>query len=343
MKTDYIIQADADLRSALAALNRLSGGPMTLFVCDSDGKITGSLTDGDIRRAIIAGASLDSPAGGIAHHAFLALTPLSDRFEVFAEARKRRISLLPSLDADGRLVEVVDLAKTKAALPIEAVLMAGGKGERLRPLTLDCPKPLLKVGDKAIIDYNVEELISVGASHIYVTVNYLKERIIDHFNASPYASRVTCIAEPTRLGTIGSLSLVPPLTQPTLLLMNSDLLTTLDYEALYLHHIHSGDDLTMAVIPYTVSVPFSIVRSEDDRVVGLTEKPTFNYFAGAGVYMMRSELVKRIARNEYLDAPDFILKLIEDGFKVGQFPIVGRWIDIGSPDDYRYACEIMRP
>ncbi len=342
MKTDHIIPADADLRSALTALNRLSGGPMTLFVCDTDAKIIGSLTDGDIRRAIITGASLESTAGDIAHRAFLALSPGSDRFEVFAQARKLHISLLPSLDEEGHLVEVVDLAHTKAALPIEAVLMAGGKGERLRPLTLDCPKPLLKVGDKAIIDYNVDELISVGADHIYITVNYLKEQIIDHFKNSPQASRVTCVAEPVRLGTIGSLSLVPPLTQPTLLLMNSDLLTNLDYESMYLHHTRSGDDLTMAVVPYTVSVPFSIIRSQDNRVVGLTEKPTFNYFAGAGVYMMRSELVKRIPRNEYLDAPDFILKLIEDGFKVGQFPIVGRWIDIGSPDDYRYACEIMR-
>lgn len=341
MKNKHSVSSRSTLREALAALNVLSGGAMTLFVVDPSGAVVGSVTDGDIRRALVAGASLSEPVEVAAHRGFLALRPGDDKFSVFAEARRRGVRLLPVLDADDCLQDVVDLQLTKTSLPIEAVLMAGGKGERLRPLTLDCPKPLLKVGRKVIIDYNVDELLSVGASHIYVTVNYLKEQLISHFDNPRFAGKVSCVPEPQRMGTIGSLSLLPPLTQPTLLVMNSDLLTTLDFEALYLHHRSSGNDLTMAVVPYTVSVPFSIVRSEGDRVVGLTEKPTFNYFAGAGVYIMRSELVSRIKPDEYLDAPDFILKLIADGFKVGQFPIVGRWIDIGSPDDYRYACEIM--
>lgn len=342
MKSKYLIPHTSTLRDALAALNELSGGAMTLFACTETGVVTGSLTDGDIRRALVAGATLETPVSKVAHASFMALGKGNDEFEVFATARQKGIRLLPRLDGEGRIAEVVDLHETKTALPIEAVLMAGGKGERLRPLTLECPKPLLKVGSKAIIDYNVDELLSVGASHIYVTVNYLKEQIIDHFENPRFGGRVTCVAEPRRLGTMGSLALLPTPEKPEILVMNSDLLTDLDYEALYLHHKQSGNDLTMAVVPYTVSVPFSIVMSEGDKVVGLTEKPTFNYFAGAGVYMMKSELVSRINSGEYLDAPDFVLKLIEDGYRVGQFPIVGRWIDIGSPDDYRYACEIMR-
>lgn len=342
MKNKHTIQATAPVREALRRLNELSGGLMVLFAVDGGGKVVGSLTDGDIRRALISGRGLEDKVGDVANKGFLALRPADDRFEIFARARTRALKLLPQLDEEERLEGVVDLTRTKGALPIEAVLMAGGKGERLRPLTLECPKPLLMVGPKAIIDYNVEELLSVGADKIYVTVNYLKEQLIRHFGDSRFEGKVVCVEEPRALGTIGSLALLPELKQPYLVLMNSDILTTLDFEALYRSHRESGADLTMGVVPYTVSIPFSIIRQKEGWVTGLTEKPTFNYFAGAGVYLMDSRLADRIRPDEYMDAPDFVESLIADGLKVGYYQIEGRWIDIGSPDDYRYACEIMR-
>lgn len=323
-------------------MNSLPGGSMVLFAVDEDGRVVGSLTDGDIRRALIAGTSLEEECSKVANRGFLALRPGDNRFEIFATARKRALKLLPELNSDGILAGVVDLAKTKGDLPLEAVLMAGGKGERLRPLTLDCPKPLLKVGGKAIIDYNVEELLSVGAKKIYVTVNYLKEQVIRHFANPRFDHKVVCVEEPRPLGTIGSLSLLPPAGQPYILLMNSDLLTDIDFESMYRHHRQSDADLTMGVVPYTVSIPFSIIRQKEGWVEEITEKPTFNHFAGAGVYLMNSELAALIPRGEYLDAPDFVSRLIAEGKKVGYFQVEGRWIDIGSPDDYRYACEIMR-
>ena len=337
----HLIESIATVRDALRALNALPGGLMTLFVAD-EGRVIGTLTDGDIRRALIAGASLDTPAANIAFRRFLALRPQDSRFELFAEARSKGIRLLPCLDAEGRLTEIIDLSLTRAALPIEAVLMAGGKGERLRPLTNNCPKPLLKVGEKAIIDYNVEELLRCGTRRVFVTVNYLKEQIIEHFASEDMREKIVCVEEPRRMGTIGSLSLIAEqLEEETLLLMNSDLLTSLDFEALYRHHLDSGADLTMGAVPYTVSVPFSILKTEGEKVVGVTEKPTFNYFAGAGVYMMRTGLARKIPKGEYLDAPDFVASLIEEGRRVSFFPIEGTWIDIGSPDDYRYANEIL--
>lgn len=338
----HVIPASASIRETLVALNRLSGDSMTLFAVDSDGRLTGTVTDGDIRRALIAGHSTDETAGDIAFRRFAALeadaTP-QERYVAVAKARERRLNLLPVL-SDGVLVDVVDLRTLKAAVPIDAVLMAGGRGERLRPLTLDTPKPLLKVGDKPIIDYNVESLLRHGAENVYVTVNYLKEQIKEHFDAPEWNGKVRCVEEPCRLGTIGSVALIDSFSREQVVVMNSDLLTNIDFERLWRHHVESGAALTLSTVPYTVSVPFAILRTDGDRVTGLEEKPTFNHFANAGIYMIERSVLERIPKGEYLDAPDFVEQLIADGLKVSHFPIEGTWIDIGSPDDFRYACEV---
>lgn len=317
---------------------------MTLFVLDEEGRLLGSLTDGDLRRAVIAGVALDDKVGGVCHRDCLRILPGDSRYCSIGQARERRISLLPVVDAMGHPVELLDLRKLKTSLPLDAVLMAGGKGERLRPLTLDCPKPLLNVGGMPIIDHNIEELLANGITNIFVTVNYLKEKIIAHFEEMEHKRgvRIRCVEEPCRLGTMGSLSLIDGLKEENLLVMNSDLLTTLNFEKMFLQHVESGAALTMAAIPYAVSIPFAILRHEGRRITGLTEKPTYNYFANAGVYMMRREVVRSIPRGEYLDAPDFIEQLIARGERVEYFPIDGTWIDIGSPDDFRYANELMK-
>lgn len=337
----HLIKEEATLRDAFAKLNALSGENLTLFVVDDDGRLKGSLTDGDLRRAVIRGRELQNNVMCGCHRDCMSIKEGGNRYATISEARKKGITMLPHVDVDGKIIQLVDLRKIKAALPIDAVLMAGGKGERLRPLTLDCPKPLLKVGGKAIIDYNIEELLANGVQNIYVTVNYLKEQLIEHFADRRFKGKVECIEEPKRLGTIGSLSLIDGLSADNVLVMNSDLLTTINFEELYLHHIESGCALTIAAIPYTVSVPFAILHTEGNEVLGLTEKPTYNYFANGGVYIMRREVVSRIPKGEYLDAPDFIELLIAEKEKIGYYAIDGRWVDIGSPDDYRYANELM--
>lgn len=339
MLSDHLISCKALIIEALSAINRLPGDVMTLFVTDAAGRITGTLTDGDIRRALIAGVPLDAAVELAAHTAFRSLRPGSRAFDVVKDARAAGITLLPRIDADGFPEGIVDLRVVRSMLPVDAVLMAGGRGERLRPLTLDCPKPLLKVGGKAIIDYNIDELKANGVERIFVTVNYLREQIEEHFDSE---EGVDCVAEPMRLGTMGSLSLVAPeLRSDNVIVMNSDLLTDLSFEDMYAHHEASGAALTVAAVQYPVSVPFAIMQTEADRVVGLSEKPTYNYYANAGVYILRRELVGRIPASTYVDAPDFIGQLIEEGAKVSYFPIQGTWIDIGSPDDFRYACELM--
>lgn len=332
----HLISEDATIVEALEALNRLSGETMTLFAVDSDGRLAGSLTDGDIRRALLSGHSLSDRVKEICHHNCLVIDKGSGEAATMAEARHRHIVLLPVV-SDGRIVSLVDLRRCRGMIPADGVLMAGGAGERLRPLTEKTPKPLLPVGGRPIIDHNVELLRSFGIENIFVTVNYLKEQVETHFRDTG----VTCVSEPCKLGTIGSLALIDGLKLPTVVVMNADLLTDVNLEAMYLKHIETEAWLTMAVIPYTVSVPYAIVEHHGDAVTGFTEKPTYNYYANGGVYMIRREVVDyKIPKGEYMDATDLIEVLLREKRRVSLFNIEGRWIDIGSPDDYRHACEL---
>lgn len=337
----HTVMTTATVRDALAALNALSGESLTLFALDGEGLLRGTVTDGDIRRALIAGAELSDPVSKVMHTAMLTVAPGDDFCLAIAEGRRRRIGLLPVV-ANGRITDLLDLSKVKTALPVDAVLMAGGRGERLRPLTDNTPKPLLPVGGKAIIDYNTDELEACGVKNIFVTVNYLAQQIEEHFSRRTGSARITCVREPRRLGTMGSLSLIEGLEADNVLLMNSDLLTTIDFEALYRRHAGTGADVTMAGVPYNVSVPFALMTLSDGLVKGLQEKPTFNYFANGGVYIIRREVLERLPKGEYTDAPDFISDLIADGGKVVCHPVEGTWVDIGSPSDYRYANELMK-
>lgn len=339
---DYTIGQGATVLEALQKLNRLSGRTMTLFAVDDAGRVVGTLTDGDIRRALIDGYTLQSHVADVMHTAFTAFKGEHPDIADIRDIRRRQISLVPHLNDDGTIRRLYDFSVFHSILPVDAVLMAGGRGERLRPLTLDTPKPLLPVGGRCIIDYNIEALARNGVTNISVTVNYLAEMIESHF-ASPVAGvNVKCVREPRRLGTIGSLTLVEPGENSTVLLMNSDLLTNINYEAMYLAHVEEGADMTVAVIPYVVSVPYAIFRTDGNAVRGLEEKPTYNYYANAGIYLINRRCLDIIPRDTYYDATDFIEDMIAQGGKVRQYVIDGIWIDIGSPDDYRAAQELMK-
>ncbi len=337
-----LIKYDATLLEALDMLNALSGGAMNLFVVDADGRAIGSLTDGDIRRCLLRGASLESPVTEAALADFKVLRDGVDSVELLRECRRLGIKLVPRIDNEGRILEIIDLSATRTRLPLSAILMAGGKGERLRPMTLSTPKPLLEIEGKAIIDYNVEALAAVGITNITVTARYLAEQIQEHF-ANPVAGvNVKCVTEELPLGTIGSASLVDIPTEGNTLVMNSDLLTTISFEELYLTHRDSGADATIAAIPYQVSVPYAILSLDNDRVDGIAEKPSYSYYANAGIYIFRNELLRSLPTDRRTDATDLLDEIIARGGRVSYYPIKGTWIDVGSPIDFRQAGELMR-
>lgn len=338
----HIIQSRASLLDALRRLNELSGGVMTLAAVDADGKMEGTLTDGDIRRALLRGAALDTSVAEVMHRDFKCLRGDDIDAGRLREFRKGGFTLVPHLDDEGRIIRLCDLTAIRTILPVRAILMAGGKGERLRPMTLATPKPLLKIGGKAIIDYNIEALAAHGIDDISVTTNYLAEQLHEHFSSPVAGVSVRCVREPAALGTIGSAALVPKGDADVTLVMNSDLLTNISYEDMYLHHIAEQADITIASIPYTVSIPFAIMRGEGCDIRSLEEKPTFTYQANAGIYLIDSRLLSGITPGERIDAPDFVAQAIADGCRVTGFPIDGTWIDIGSPDDFRQAERLMQ-
>lgn len=338
----YIINEDRIVLDALRALNSLHSEAMTLFVVNNDKEMVGTITDGDIRRALTSGISIEAPISKAMHREF---SYVNSKTEVskLKKLRERSIVLVPCLDTQKSIIEIIDLTKNISNLPIDAVLMAGGKGERLRPLTLTTPKPLLKMGTKAIIDTNIDALINYGVRHISVTVNYLKEQLIDHYK-TPLTNgvQVQCVEEEQFFGTIGALKLVKEFHNDTILVMNSDLLTNIDYEDFYLHFQEHDAMMSAAAIPYTVSIPYGIFDLDGRNIKGVSEKPVYNLYANAGIYLLKKEALDYIPEKKMFNATDLIDALVAAGQTVIRYPLSGLWIDIGTPDEYKKAKEIVR-
>lgn len=310
---------------------------MTLFVVDESGRMIGTITDGDIRRRLVAGTGLDDSVSAVMNSRYKYLQ--KGRVDV-SEIRRYRalgITLVPVLDAEGHIADIVNLKSRLSYLPVDAVLMAGGKGERLRPMTLTTPKPLLKIGSKAIIDYNIDRLIDFGIKNISVTVNYLKEQIEAHFSEPRGGVKINTVEEPYFLGTIGSIKFVPEFHNDVVLLMNSDLFTNINLEDMYLHFFEHGADMSAAAVPYDISVPLGIFDLEGRNIRGIIEKPTYNLYANAGIYMFKRELIDRIPDDTFYNATDLIARLAAEGRRVIRFPIAGYWLDIGKPEEYARA------
>ena len=228
---NHIISKDITLLEALSYINAAAPDPLVLFVLDNEKRMVGTLTDGDSRRALIAGASITDKVEKIMHRDFnyISIEEI-DNVKKIKRLRDLKIWLVPVLDEKKHIVETINFEKYNSRLPFDAILMAGGKGERLRPLTSETPKPLLKVGNKCIIDHNIDRLISYGVKHISVTVNYLKEQLEEHF-AEPHGEvQVKTVREPKFLGTIGSVKYVENFYNDSVLVMNSDLFTNINYE-----------------------------------------------------------------------------------------------------------------
>ena len=231
MNSKHFLSKDKTLLEALIQINSLAPDPLVLFVVDGENRMLGTLTDGDSRRALIAGASVDDKVEKVMHTNFnyLKLEAIDDVKEIKRQ-KEKKMKLVPVLDNDMHIVDIINLGKYETRLPIDAVLMAGGKGERLRPLTEKIPKPLLPVGGKAIIDHNIDRLIVNGVKHINVTVNYLGEQLEEHFAEPHNGVQVKTVREPKFLGTIGSIKFVKEFHNDTVLVMNSDVLTNINFE-----------------------------------------------------------------------------------------------------------------
>jgi dTDP-glucose pyrophosphorylase len=338
----HLISSSATLKDGLSAINQITDEILCLFVLDETQRLVGTLTDGDIRRALLSGVNLSDSIVSAMNRDFAKLQDNNISPSEMRALRAKGIKLLPFIDSNGIISKVYNIKKKQSILPIDAVLMAGGKGLRLKPLTDNTPKPLLKIGDKAIIDYNIERLINFGIENIHITVNYLAEQLIDHFSEERDGILIKCVKEPEYLGTMGSVKFVSEFSNDTMLVMNSDLFTNIDFEEFYESFLTSSADMAIAAIPYSVSIPYGVFELDEDCVLGLNEKPTYNYYANAGIYLVKREHLDLIPSKTFFDATDFIELLIKRGYKVVRFPLIGYWIDIGKHEDFKKLQELAK-
>ena len=337
---EYTIHESANVLEALEKLN--TNPSYTLFVVDSKGKAIGSLTDGDIRRGFIQGLTLDSPVTSFCHQPFRFLCKDKQSPQYIQKLKKQNIHLLPFLSEEGNITHVVDLQHIQNLLPLDAVFMAGGRGERLRPLTDSVPKPLLPLGGKPIIAYNMERIRQYGISKLHLAIRYLGEQIKEYFgNGEAYGLDISYIEETTPLGTIGAASLVPGFTHEHVLVMNSDLFTNIDLEEFYFHSVENDSDISVATIPYNVSVPYAVMQTNGNRISDFQEKPTYTYMANAGIYLIKKSILESLPKNTRIDATELLQQMLAQGKKITYFPIIGYWIDIGKPEDYKKAQEFV--
>lgn len=343
LKNKHIINKRQSLLSALKVINTLMPDSLVLFVVDDDDKMVGTLTDGDSRRALIAGVSVNDSIEKVMHKNFNFLRRgVDDDVQHLHEQKLKKMKLVPILDSDNHIVDIVNLEKYITRLPIDAVLMAGGKGVRLRPLTETTPKPLLPVGGKSIIDYNIDSLMENGIKHISVTVNYLHEQLEEHFAEPVNGVKIDCIKEPQFLGTMGATQFVTKFYNDVVLVMNSDLFTNIDYEDFYLHFKEHNADMSVAAVPYSISVPYGIFELEGRNIKGVKEKPVYNYFANAGIYLIKRELLENMPKNTFYNATDLLNDAVAAGKIVIRYPITGYWLDIGSHEEYKKANELVK-
>ena len=331
-------------RNIIEAMKMLNEVPLslTLFVIDDEEKLVGTLTDGDIRRGFVNGLNLSASIADFMntryHSVFSNYT-----IEEFKSARDIGIRLLPVLDQKGRVEKIIDVKKRKSNLPLEALIMAGGRGERLQPLTNDTPKPMLMLGNKPIIEHNIDRLIAYGITKIYISVRYLGEKIVDYFgDGSSKGISIEYIWEDKPLGTAGAISMLKNVKTDYLLLMNSDLFTDADLEDLYLQTLESNAELGAASVSYSVKVPYGIFTENNKKITGLKEKPTITSYANSGIYILRKNLFELIPSDTFFDITDLMNLLIEQNRLVIHNPIIGYWIDIGQHQDYENAKEIVK-
>ena len=333
----HLAHIDTSIRQALELLDQLASDAI-IFLVDDENKLLGSLTDGDLRRGFIKGLAFEDHLSKFIQPNPKFIQQGKYNLKEIIALRDKFFTIFPVVDAEMKIINVVNFRHQKSYLPVDALIMAGGRGERLKPLTDNTPKPLLKVGDKPIIEHNIDRLNTFGIDDIWISVRYLGEQLVDYFkDGSEKALRINYVWEENALGTAGALALIDDFIHDHVLMMNSDLLTNIDFEDLFLFFEEHEADLAVACIPYQVNVPYAVMETKDKTVTGFKEKPTYTHYSNAGIYLMKKEVIHKVPKNETFNATDLMEKLIQEGKKVVAYPLVGYWLDIGKHEDYQKA------
>lgn len=341
---NLLVSAESSVREVMENIDRSAKG--IALVVDEAGRLISTITDGDIRRAILSGIDLNIKISELiplrpATYADGPVTAPADTPDpvLLHKMTEMGVRQIPLVDGDGRVVSVVllsDLVK-EYELPLRAIVMAGGFGTRLRPLTEDLPKPMLPLGTRPLLELIVEQLRDAGIRQVNVATHYKGEVISDHFkDGQDFGVEIRYVKEDQPLGTVGALSLLEESEEP-LLVMNGDILTRVDFRSMLHFHREHEADLTVAVKQYELSVPYGVILTDGVAVTGISEKPVLRQFINAGIYLLNPSVRRLIPNGQPYDIPDLIHALLREGRSVVSFPIREYWLDIGKADHYDQA------
>jgi dTDP-glucose pyrophosphorylase len=339
----HTILQDQSVRDALIKLDKLAFDAI-LFVTDKNNVLIGSLTDGDLRRGFIKGLGFNDSLLDFIQANPSYVTKGEFVMEKLEEYKQKNFKIIPILNVQKQITGIINFREQSTIIPADAIIMAGGKGKRLLPLTENTPKPLLKVGEKPIIEYNIDRLKKVGIKNITLSINYLGDQLIETFgNGEKKDLNIQYVCETKPLGTIGSILLVKEFKHDDIIVMNSDLLTNIDFKDFYKFFKESKADMAVASTSYHVDVPYAVLESNgDNEVISLKEKPKYTYFSNAGIYIIKKDLLKIIPEDQFFDITDLMERVLEMNLKLVTYPINGYWLDIGNHDDYKKAQEDIK-
>ena len=335
---DYVLSSESTLLDALRVINKGTKG--VALVVDPHGKLQGLLTDGDIRRSILSGETLTASVTVAMNVDFTSVSPGVTEYQALTLMRRCNLRHLPVVDSNNVLTNIIciDGLLHVQHLPNPVVIMAGGKGTRLLPHTLNCPKPMLRVGGKPMLEIIVEQCVLAGFKRIFISVNYLKDKIIDYFgDGQRFGARISYLVEDEPLGTAGSLHLLPNDINIPFLVMNGDVLTHLDFSHLINYHQTHEGVATICGREYQVEIPFGVIKHEGPELLALEEKPTFNYLVNAGLYVLDPHILSLIKEDKCLDMPSLLMSARSAGQKINVCPVHEYWLDVGHPETLEQA------
>lgn len=335
---DIVIRPSDSVQRAIQTIDRSTA--QIALVVDSRDKLLGTVTDGDVRRGILKGISLEEKVERVMRKTPIVLSPGGNRKDIEAVLRQKMIRQLPIVDADGKVlgVDLIEGVLQSGKQNYWAVLMAGGLGSRLYPITKNVPKPLIEVGEKPILETILENFMEYGFSKFYFTVWYKDHMIKDYFgDGSRWNVSIKYITEEERLGTAGSLGLLPEKPPESFFVMNADLLTKINFDQFLHFHHESRVAGTMCVREYDFQVPYGVVNLNQKYIKSIDEKPVHRFFVNAGIYMLEPGVLNFIPRKKYLDMPQLFEKLIDRKKRTAAFPIREYWIDVGRMADLERA------
>ena len=333
----YFISPQSSIRKAISLIDE---NKSQIGLVGENFTIEGLVTDGDIRRGLIRGISLDSPISSIMQRNFKFLPENATKNQALELMRINHLRHLPIINSKNKIIELLfldELTKPKT-LNNKVLIMAGGRGLRLGNLTRNCPKPMLKIHGKPILEIIIEQLIESGFKHFYISVNYLKNQIIDYFkDVSDLNIKIDYLEEELPLGTAGSLSLIKENLDLPLLVINGDILTKVDYNLFIDYFRKNNPTIVVGVRKFISTIPFGIIKMDGINIDSIVEKPEIVNFINAGIYLIDPKIIKYIPKNHYFDMPDLIKISKKKNSKIIAFPIHEYWQDIGIPETLKIA------